>query len=91
MGITLRVPGSLKTWLGGSEEADCEGATVRECIQYVVQQYPSSRQRLLNDEGEVSGLLLIFLNGQSIRELGGLAAPVMEGDQLAIIPLAAGG
>ena len=91
MSIMLKVPGSLKAWLDGSEEAHCEGNTVGECIRFVVEQYPNSRQSLLTEQGEVSGLLLIFVNGQSIRGLGGLTAPVRDGDQLAIIPLAAGG
>jgi len=91
MGVTIRLPGSLKSWTGGSEEVTCACGTVRECIVSLSETYPDSGARLFDDRGEVSSLLMIFLNGENVRHLDGLATQVKEGDQLAIIPLAAGG
>lgn len=91
MGTTIRLPVSLKSWIGGSEEIDCECGTVRECIDYLSKTHPESRARLFDEHGEVSSLLLIFLNGENVRRLEGLATPVKDGDRVAIIPLAAGG
>ncbi|MBI5568726.1 MAG: MoaD family protein [Desulfomonile tiedjei] len=91
MGATIRLPGSLKFWIGGSEEVNCECGTVRECIDYLSETHPDSRARLFDEQGEVSSLLMIFLNGENVRHLDGLATSVKDGDQLAIIPLAVGG
>ena len=75
----------------GIVEINCECGTVRECIEYLSENHPESRSRLFDEHGEVSSVLMIFLNGENVRHLDGLATPVKEGDQVAIIPLAAGG
>ena len=90
MAVTVRVPGSLKDWFRGSEEASCRGGTLGECIDQMDREYPGIRDRLLNEEGEI-GAILIFLNGENVTKLEGLATSISDGDELGVIPFAAGG
>jgi molybdopterin synthase sulfur carrier subunit len=89
MPLTVRVPGSLKGWLKGSEEAACQGKTLRECIDDLDEAYPGIKNRLITEAGEVS--VLIFLNGENSAGLDGLDTRVNDGDEIGIIPFAAGG
>ncbi len=90
MPITVRVPGSLKDWFRGSDEAFCNGRTLGECIDQLDREFPGIRDRLLNEEGEI-GAILIFVNGENVTKLEGLATSISDGDEIAIIPFAAGG
>lgn len=90
MAVTVRVPGSLKEWFRGSDEAYCQGATLGECIDQMDREFPGIRDRLLNEEGEI-GAILIFLNGENVMKLEGLATSISDGDEIGIIPFAAGG
>lgn len=90
MAVTVRVPGSLKDWFGGSDEATCRGGTLGECIDHLDRAFPGIRERLLNEDGEI-GAILIFLNGENVTKLEGLASTISDGDEIGIIPFAAGG
>ena len=90
MSITVRVPGSLQDWLGGREETSCQGNTLRECIDDLELRFPGIKNRLEDKKGEI-GPVLIFLNGENITKQEGLAAEIRDGDEIGIIPLAAGG
>ncbi len=90
MSIIIRVPGSLKEWFDGTDEAICQGNTVGECFDHLDNKFPGLRDRLINDKDELSAVL-VFINGENIRNLDGLTTVVKDGDEIGIIPLAAGG
>ena len=90
MPVTVRVPGSLKEWFRGSDEASCQAGTLGECIDQLDRSFPGIRGRLLNEEGEM-GAILIFLNGENVMKLEGLGTSISDGDEIGILPLAAGG
>jgi molybdopterin converting factor small subunit len=90
MSVIIRVPGSLKDWFQGDDEAVCQGETMGECLEYLIGRFPDLRDRLFDKNSELSAVL-VFLNGENILSLEGLATPVKDGDEAGIIPLAAGG
>ncbi len=90
MAITFRIPGSLRKWFDGADETQCSGADMRQCISELEKRFPNIKGRLVDDNGEIS-TVLIFLNGDNIMKLSGLDTPVADGDEAGIIPLAAGG
>lgn len=90
MTVTVRIPGSLRDWFQGSDEASCQGETLGECIDHLDREFPGMRDRLLNEAGEIAAVL-VFVNGENASRLGGLAAPIQDGDEIGIIPFAAGG
>ncbi len=91
MSITIIVPGSLKDLLGGSDQVTCEGKTIGECIADLDCKFPGFRGKVLDENGEVNSSFMIFLDGQNVRSLIGMATSVKEGDEVNIIPFAAGG
>ena len=90
MPVTVSVPGSLKDWFRGSDEAFCNGGTLGECIDQLDREFPGIRARMLNEEGHISAVL-IFVNGENVSKLDGLATLISDGDEIGIIPFAAGG
>jgi sulfur-carrier protein len=91
MSITIIVPGSLKDLLNGSDQTTCEGKTIGECIDDLDSKFPGFRSKVVNEKGEINSSLMIFLDGQNLRSLDGLATSVKDGDEVSIIPFAAGG
>ena len=90
MTVMLRIPSSLEHWLDGKTEFACEGKTVFDCIENLNEKFPVIKSHLYNQEGELSNIM-IFRNGDNIRNLEGLETPVNDGDEISMIPLVAGG
>ena len=91
MCITLILPGSLSKWLNGKTEAQCQGNTVGECIIYLENDYPGFKKRVIDENGALINDIFIFINGDNIQSLENLATPVKDGDEIGVIPFAAGG
>jgi len=89
--ITIIVPGALKDLLGGSDQVACEGKTIGECIADLDYKFSDFKSRVLDEKGEINSSFMIFLDGQNVRSLSGMATSVKEGDEVNIIPFAAGG
>lgn len=91
MSIKIIVPGSLRELLNGNNQAICEGKTIGDCIDDLNRKFPGFKKKVLDDKGEIKDSLMIFLDGQNVRSLEGLATSVKSGDEVNIIPFAAGG
>ena len=67
-----------------------DGHTVRECIEAVEARYPGFQELILDANGELDRLVLVFVNG---RELGrdALDTPVSGDDSVEIRAVVAGG
>ncbi len=91
MSVSVIIPGSLKDWFGGSEEAVCEGKTIGQCLDDLDGKFPGFKSKVFDDRGAIDGSVMIFLDGQNLQLLNGLATTVKDGDEVSIIPFAAGG
>lgn len=90
MSVTFILPGSLKKWFHGTDEAVCKGETLLHCIEDLETRFPGIREKLVDSENQVPQVLL-FVNGENAMKLSGLMTPVSDGDEVGVIPLAAGG
>jgi len=91
MNIVLRVPHSLSGLIDNAEEAICEGNTVEECINDISSKFPALKKRIIDNNGELNGDMLVFLNGENILNLDKKHTAVNDGDEISIVPFAAGG
>ena len=92
MAITITLPRSLKDWMGGNDQASCHGQTIGECVDDLDRNFSGFKKRILDENGEIKESIMIFINGENIRNLGnGLATPVKENEEISIIPFMAGG
>lgn len=86
--VTLRLPFGL-TYPERQKEVRCEGETVGDALHDLLRREPRLSPRVFLDEDKL--IVSIFLNGRSVRDLGGLDTPVAEGDKLLLVPPLGGG
>jgi sulfur-carrier protein len=90
MPVKILIPGSLKPWFGGETEYSCQGERILDCIDRLDERFAGVKARLIDQKGNISKVL-IFLNGDNLRNFDGLETKVKDGDEITIIPIAAGG
>ena len=90
MPVRIIIPASLSDWFSGQDEAQCQGNTLFECFEDLERQFPGVKEKIIGDDPETPRVL-IFVNGENIRTLDGLHSRLRDGDEVGIIPLAAGG
>jgi MoaD family protein len=87
----VKIPTVLRPQVGGNKEVELSGATVAELVDALTDQYPSLRAQLLTDEGGLNRFVNVYVNGQDVRYLDGLATPVADRDEVRLLPAMAGG
>lgn len=85
------IPGPMRRLTEGRDRVEASGATISEVLEDLGRRHPGIRDRLFDAEGDVKRFVNVFLNGDEIRGLEGVATRVSEGDEVAIIPAMAGG
>ena len=91
MAVTVKLPTQLREAAGNRPEAEVEGATVGEALDSLYAQHGELRRRIADDAGGLRRFVNVYLGGEDIRFLDGLATPVADGDELTILPAVAGG
>jgi sulfur-carrier protein len=91
MAVTIKLPTQLRDAAGGAAETRADGATVGEVLDALYGQHGELRERLAGDDGELRRFVNVYLRGEDIRFLDGLATPVADGDEVTILPAVAGG
>ena len=91
MAISVRIPSPLRRLTDGVSEVQVEGATLRQAVASLEQQYPGMNGRICEENGERRRFVTVYINGEDVRFLGGLEAPVTERDEISIVPAVAGG
>lgn len=74
--VSVHIPPSLRAYVGGHDEVTASGDTVGEVLDAVGHEYPGIRPYLVSPEGGLSPGVAVYLGGNSVRDLQGLATPV---------------
>ena len=90
MGATVKILPYLQYQTGGKTAVEVEGATVAECLEDLVRQFPGLRTVLFNDSGGLLDYVDVYVNAESSYHEG-LIKPVRDGDELLVVLLIAGG
>ncbi len=88
---TVKFPAVLRTNVGGAKEVEAAGATIGEVLEGLVTVYPSLRDQLFTDDGELNRFVNVYVNGQDVRYLDGTGTPVDDRDEVRLLPAMAGG
>jgi sulfur-carrier protein len=91
MAVLVKIPTQLRAAAGGEAETVLEGATVQEVLDGLFERFDELRTRLYDDDGSLRRFVNVYLAGEDIRFLDGLATPVADGAELTILPAVAGG
>lgn len=78
----------------GSRSVEVElrpGATVRELLTRLFEQFPNLEPRLLDEAGELRRSVNVFVNGRGVPHLEGLDTKLQPDDEVSIFPPVAGG
>jgi molybdopterin synthase sulfur carrier subunit len=89
--VTVLLPGALRDRAAGAGVVHVQGMTVAELIDALEARYPGLRYNLCHETGELRPFVNIFVDGEHIRYLQGLATPLRSGARVHILPSVAGG
>ena len=90
MAIEVRIPTILRSYTGGQKSIEGSGATLDELFADLDGRYGGLRERLIDDSG-LRRFINVYLNDEDVRFIGGLSAPVSDGDTITVLPAVAGG
>ena len=91
MSVTVKIPTQLRASAGGASQAILDGSTVQEVLDGLFDQFDDLRARIYDDDGSLRRFVNVYLAGEDIRFLDGLATAVPDGAELTILPAVAGG
>jgi sulfur-carrier protein len=91
MAVVVKIPTQLRAAAGGDAEAQIDGATVQEVLDGLFDRYGELRARISDDDGSLRRFVNVYVSGEDIRFLNGLATPVPVGAEVTILPAVAGG
>ena len=91
MTAELRIPTPLRRLTDGQETVEVSGGTLDEGLNHLDSLYPGIRERLVDDTGQLHRFVNIYINGEDVRFLQGLATSLKDGDEVSIVPAVAGG
>jgi molybdopterin synthase sulfur carrier subunit len=90
MAVRVKLPTQLRDAVGGQAEASADGATVGEVLEGLYAQHAELRERIADGDG-LRRFVNVYIRGEDIRFLDGLATEVSDGDEVTILPAVAGG
>jgi adenylyltransferase/sulfurtransferase len=88
---TVLLPAALSGYAEGQRRVAVTGATVGSVLAALGRSHPGVGQRVLDDRGVLRRHVNVYVNGESIRYLDGVETPVVDGDEVWILPAVSGG
>lgn len=90
MTIEVRIPTILRPYTKDQKTVEVEGSTLAAIITDLDTSYVGLGERLL-ENGALRRFINVYINDEDVRFLGGLEAPIKDGDSITILPAVAGG
>lgn len=90
MAIEVRIPTILRTYTDGEKAVNASGETLSGLIDDLESNHPGIKDRLI-DGAELRRFVNVYVNDEDVRFIGGLEAPLSDGDQVVVLPAVAGG
>ena len=93
MAFVFTIPGPLRELANDRSEIRINGTaqSVDDALSLLWRECPAVRDRVITELGEVRQHINIFVDGESIRDSGGLTASVRDGAEIVILPAVSGG
>jgi len=91
MAINVRIPQPLRGLTGNQSVVTAEGSSLSACIDHLEAAFPGVRERVMDETGQLRRFVNVYINGDDVRFIDGLASPLKDGDEVSIVPAVAGG
>jgi molybdopterin converting factor small subunit len=88
---TLKIPTPLRSYTDGQVEVRVSGENVGEAMRNLVRQYPPLLPHLYDGDGRLRPFVNLFVGGQNVKDLDGMATALGEDAQVLLVPSIAGG
>ena len=91
--ITVELPKALCSYAGAEASVQLEDPcdTVGDALDALGRRSPRALDRIMDERGTVRRHVNVFVNGESIRFLDGLATPAPEGSTILVLAAVSGG
>jgi len=89
--VKVYIPSTFRRLTDNREHVEVEGNCVADVLESLEAAYPGFGELVFDQDRNVPRHINIFVNNQEIHDLNGTATPVVDGDQVAVIPALAGG
>jgi MoaD family protein len=90
MPVEVRIPTILRTYTDDQKAVEARGESLSALIDDLEAHHPGIKDRLI-ENGDLRRFVNVYVNDEDVRFLGGLDAPVADGDQVVVLPAVAGG
>ncbi|MDR3320234.1 MAG: MoaD/ThiS family protein [Desulfovibrio sp.] len=91
MAVTVLIPTALRVFTGRQAEVIVEGCNVGEALKAFTDVHPDVRQHLYDEKGDLRSFINVYVGETNIRNAGGQATPLENGETLTLVPAIAGG
>src|SRR3990170_5546311 len=91
MVVSVYVPTPFRRLTGNRATVEAQGRDVAELLEDLDARYPGFRALIYDEHDQIPAHINIYVNNKEISTLDGIATPLEEGDQVAVIPALAGG
>jgi molybdopterin converting factor small subunit len=88
---SIKVPTPLRSYTNGEVEVKVEGNNVGEAMSSLVAKFPPLKPHLYNGDGNLRPFVNLFVGGQNVKDLEGLATKITDESRLLLVPSIAGG
>jgi molybdopterin converting factor small subunit len=94
--MRVHIPAALRKWTGGRDLLELRFPAdslmiAADVIETVAREFPGLRDRVLDEQGHLRRHVNIFVDGENVRCMGGLSAPIMADSEIWIHPALSGG
>lgn len=91
MSVKVRIPAPLQKLTHNASEVTVTGKTVAEVLASLEERHAGFKERLYDEKGHLRRFINFYVNDEDIRFLQGEKTPVLDGDEVSIVPAIAGG
>jgi molybdopterin converting factor small subunit len=89
--VTVRIPAQIRMVYGAPSKVQVHASTILEAIHALDRHFPGMGERLMEPGNVMRRWVNVFVGTNDIRDLQGEATALREGDEVTIMPSAAGG
>jgi molybdopterin converting factor small subunit len=86
--VNVRIPSPLRSYTNQQAVVDAEGDTVAALLADLDRRYPGIRFRMVDEHDQVRKHMKVFVNDESVRDLG---TPITPRDEITIMQALSGG
>lgn len=91
MSVRVLLPNAFQKHTNNVREITSVAANLPELISEIENRFPSLRQHLRGEDGQLRRFINFYVNEEDIRFLGNEKYSFQEGDEVLVIPSIAGG